>query len=402
MKFKDKYNKTMKALQSQFKSNFKNMDIASSELFLMLIIGCFQGWETVHEVSQKLGIPKDNFYKQLHKYSLSRWRNLFRQSFRSHSIKILSDLCAQSAASWSRAEVSIAIDDSVIRKYGRHLSYNWLWWSGQWKQVVSGYDVLMVSLKVKGQIIPIDFWLMSKRGACNNRHRRLEVLMNDLAKDLLEAGIDVARIPLSADAAFADHKLVDCLRNAGFKKIVIGAKSNYCVRRKEKAEKSQYLKEVFTHEKLEQETSDAWGIKDEQVILEQVYSPTFGKLKVLARYVLGKMRYYWVWGIERTCEAFRINKRHHWVEVLFKRLKSLLCWGKYRLRSSEGAYATVVMPLMAYFVLLQLQSSLKMSCESIVRTLQQWAMSDFDGFIEASNIEHFQSKISLQDLFTKL
>ena len=264
--------------------------------------------------------------------------------------------------------------------------------------MLRGHDVVLLVLKLGKQVIPVGFWLMSKQGRLSNRHQRVGRLIEQLAARWKEAGIALSRIPVSCDSGFADKELVDTIRKAGFARVVMGVKGSYRLYPGRAKKKSGSVCEALGREDVSREPG--WALS-ETVGFRSGTSPTFGKVTLLARIMLGKVRRVFAFGVYRACEVLRIWKAHHWSEEVFKRLKDLLHWGSYRLRGKTGAYAGIVIPFLAYFVLLRLQHLTSHTFARICQAIEQWALKDIESLLQTWSVEHFHLSLAPTDEILK-
>lgn len=399
MQLEQEYARIAGLLHLKFGGALRHRSTAVREVVVILVLSLLLGWDTVHQVARRLGLSKDQLYDRLKALTLSDWQKLFSSAFEALAIEHLLEAQSKSAATWSRLEVVLSFDDSVVRKWGKLLSYLGLWWSGQFHRVLRGHDVVLLVLKVGKQVIPVGFWLMSKQGRLSNRHQRVGRLIEQLASRWKEAGIDLSRIPVSCDSGFADQELVEAIRKVGFPKVVMGVKGHYRLypgrAKKQAMARSQALGRAdFSRE-------PGWALR-ETVGWCSGTSPTFGKVTVLARMMLGKVRRVFAFGVSRACEILRIWKAHHWIEEVFKRLKDLLHWGSYRLRGNTGAYAGIVIPFLAYCVLLMLQHRTGHTFAGICQAIQQWALKDIDSLLQTWSVEHFHLSLATTDQILKI
>ena len=77
------------------------------------------------------------------------------------AIKRLKQYQESSAGEQSRQQVSISVDDSLVKRLGKQLSYLWSWYSGQIHQVTKGQDLLGIVLKIDKEIIPLRLVLVT-------------------------------------------------------------------------------------------------------------------------------------------------------------------------------------------------------------------------------------------------
>jgi len=364
------------------------------DTLLILVLSLHLGWDTVSEVATRLSVPKDQLYGALKELGVNEWLRLFDAAFAELAIQALTRVQSQSDATWSRAGVVLAIDDSVVRRWGKLLSYLGLWWSGQFHHVLRGQDIVMAVLRVGDNVIPVHFKLMSTKGKMNNRHKRVARMVEQLAAKWKSAGIDIGRIPVSMDAGYADSDLIKAIRGAGFDRVVTGAKASYIIYPGRAKRHKDRLDKLLNKDQINNEKQ--WGIEEPVGFLKGV-SPTFGDVKVCARFVLGKVRRVFAFGIHRVAEIVHVWKSHHWVEEFFKRMKHLLSWGSYRLRDMSGAHASIVIPFLSYYLVLRLQRSTGSSFAKIIDAIKQMAYKDINALIAFWKVETLKLELAIPD-----
>lgn len=387
---KNEVSTILNIFQIKFGSLLRKKHKGASELLLILSLGLTQKWSSVKSVSDHLGVNKDKCYNALKKIPLRTWRKLFDSCFKAEVFQAVKAIQAQSDSTISRSKISIQIDDSVLRKWmGK--AYFYKWYSGQYKKVVGGYDVVLVSIVIQGRVLPLKFWLMSKKGPHKKRPDRAGKMLEYLAKELEINGIDISKMPVSADSAYLTDDLKTTLIDLGFK-VLLGTKGHYRVQQHKYAKvytkQTVAIKEIFQQSDYDDLPVDQWGI-DEKVLSQKIKSGKWGEALLLETIQLGKPRRVLVFGIDRTSQAWRVWKNHHFVERVFRSLKHLLSWGKYALQGRNGAYATVVIPFLAFWLLAELQKKCKLSFEKIILALQVWVNEDRYELFDLLNFEHF-------------
>jgi hypothetical protein len=70
------------------------------------------------------------------------------------AIEELNHYQSASASTRSRRQASLSVDDTLVKRLGRVLSYVWAWYNGQVKDVRRGQDLLARVLKIGGRILP--------------------------------------------------------------------------------------------------------------------------------------------------------------------------------------------------------------------------------------------------------
>ena len=132
---------------------------------MVLLVGLLYGLYNPHQLAQELGCAPGAFYGALHSLSATQWRQLLERIMRARALERLQHYQQRSEATRSRLQATLAIDDSVVKRLGRALSYVWSWYSGQFKQVVRGQDLVGLVLHINGETIPLALVWVSKQGS---------------------------------------------------------------------------------------------------------------------------------------------------------------------------------------------------------------------------------------------
>src|SRR5437868_158843 len=112
------------------------------EIILVLLVGLLWGLYNPHQLAQQLSVSPIEFYAALHRLSAREWRQLLEQVMLEQALERLRHYQQRSKATRSRLEATLCVDDSVIKRFGQVLSYVWRWYSGQFRQVVKGQDLV--------------------------------------------------------------------------------------------------------------------------------------------------------------------------------------------------------------------------------------------------------------------
>ncbi len=319
------------------------------EIMLVLAVGMLAGLYNPHQVAQQLEISPKELYQQLKEISVYHWRKLLDTMMMGVAIERLKEYEKLSAASKSRRQVSISVDDSLVKRLGKSLSYVWSWYSGQIHQVTNGQDLLGIVLKIGKQIIPLKLVLVSKQGSSNtNKPDILLAEMAALKAAFLEAGIDITSLGVSFDSWWLGQEFSEKLTKIGFHKQVICAKS---VTKLTIAGEKKSAAEHF----FEANLTPGWGHITPATRLKGT-NPTLGKVVMILFDVARSKAYAIVVPAHplRTCEALRIWLNHPAVETFWKRLKHWLGHGKMQLQDRAGAWAELCLRVLAYFLAMRL------------------------------------------------
>jgi hypothetical protein len=315
------------------------------EVMLVLAVGMLCGLCNPNQVARQLGISPKQFYERLKEMSLYHWKNLMKEMMMASAMEKLKQYEESSEATKSRKQASITIDDSLVKRVGKYLSYIWSWYSGQIHQVTKGQDLLGIVLKIEDQIIPLSIVLVSKQGSANtNKGDILTREMESLKGSFLDAGIDITNLGISFDSWWLGNKSNNQIADLGFQKQVISGKQVTQLKiGKMKKSVAEYFFEV--------ELKKGWGHDIAAARLKGT-NPELGKIAVV---LFDKPRsnvFALIMPFQplRTCEALRIWRNHPAVETFWKRLKHFLGHGKMQLQDKSGAWIELCLRILAYFL----------------------------------------------------
>ena len=278
--------------------------------------------------------------------------------------------------------MTIAVDDSVIDRVGKRLRCTWSWYSGRWKKVVNGQNLLGIVLTINGKAIPIHLLFCSKQGRKNtDKPSLLLSMLTRLKKEFAEHDIDITTIPITMDSWYVSEPLKQSLHQLGFTKIVVVGKGNYVFNDgKLKLTASQGKKEI-------EYDSTNWGI-DVPAQRKTVVSPTFGVVNLLF-FQKSTTRSFYLMDFStnslRSVQMWRFWLAHNLIEQFWKILKSVLAIGLIRLRG-DGLYTGLLVKIVAYLFVISLQyypSFRHLSLTQIMRQLRR--ESDLSSLLR----EHF-------------
>lgn len=244
------------------------------------------------------------------------------------------------------------MDDSVIDRVGKRLRCTWSWYSGRWKKVVNGQNILGIILTINGKAIPIHLLFCSKQGCKNTDKPSLLVsMLTKLKEEFAKHDIDITTISITMDSWYVSEPLKQELHELGFTKIVVVGKSNYVFNDGAvKKTASQWKKEI-------EYDSTNWGI-DVPDQRQTLTNPTFGKVNLLFFRKTTTRCFYLIDFSSlslRSVEMWRIWLAHNLIEQFWKILKSVLAIGLMRLRG-DGLYTGLLIKIMAYLFVTSVQN----------------------------------------------
>ncbi len=93
------------------------------------------------------------------------------------------------------------MNDSVIDRVVKRLRCTWSWYSGRWKKVVNGQNLLGIVLTINGKPIPIHLLFCSKQGRKNTDKPSLLVsMLTRLKEEFGKQDVDITTIPITMDS----------------------------------------------------------------------------------------------------------------------------------------------------------------------------------------------------------
>ena len=186
------------------------------EVLMLMSVAHVFGLYTPKELADYLDIRSQPLYAHLKSLSLYSLQKLMLGFMIKQAAEQLNEVLHKSAATRSRAGISIHGDDSVLRRVGKQIRSTYTWYSGRFKKVVTGNDLLGLVLSVNGQILPLHLMFVSKQGRANTTKPELLLKMLRELKELFaQEGIDITEFPLTLDSWFASEELRQQLWSLG-------------------------------------------------------------------------------------------------------------------------------------------------------------------------------------------
>lgn len=328
------------------------------------------------ELADFLGIPHQHLYAQLQDWSLYYVREMLVCFLVQQAVDELKPVLRKSPATQSRAGITLSADNSVIDRLGRLLRCTWSWYSGRWKKVVNGQDLLGIVLTLNKRVFPIYLWFCAKQGSANtDKPSLLLALLTRLKEEFANEGIDLTAIPITLDSWFVSDDLKQALAKLGFTKIIVAGKGNYVLTIEETKHPASVWKKTL------ELADDSWGL-DVPACRVKAVNPTFGDVVVLF-YRKSTTRNYYLFDFSKTplrgAEIWHIWKQHVWIEWFWKMLKSVFHINAMRLRGI-GLYTGLLVKVVAYLLILRLQlhqGCSHLSMTQIMRTIQrEWTLQE--------------------------
>ena len=266
-----------------------------------------------------------------------------------------------------RANITLSVDDSVIDRVGKRLRCTYSWYSGRWKKVVKGQNLLGIVLTINGKVLPLHLLFCSKQGSKNtDKPSLLLSMLTRLKEEFAKHDIDLSTIPLTMDSWYVSEPLKQALHELGFTNIVVVGKGSYVFSDGQvQYTASQWKKEIEYDSKL-------WGIKI-PAQRKTLTSPTFGRVNLLF-FQKSSTRAYYLMDFStnslRSAQMWRCWLAHNLIEQFWKILKSVLSINSMRLRD-DGLYTGLLIKIIAYLWLTSFQYLTRCRHLSLTQIMRQ-------------------------------
>jgi Transposase DDE domain len=331
---------------------FRRGNRIAFEMLMALAFAHFFGFYHPKQLADFLDIPHQNLYRQLQECSLYYLKEILRRFMIMQAVEPLKPVMTTSAATLSRASVTLSVENSVRDRFGKLLRCTWSWYSGRCHEVMRGQDLLGIVLTINHMALPLHLLFCSKQGRYNTTKANVLIsMLSRLKAEFYSQGIDLTKIPLTMDSWFVSQSLRQRLHDLGFTKIIIAGKSNdtFTIDGK-KQDASQWKQELLLHD-------PTWGI-DVPSCRVHAQSPTFGSL-ILVFFQKSTTRSYYVMNFShvsmRGADIWHIWKQHHLIECFWKILKSIFHI-RARQLPGHGLSTALLIKVLAYVLAIRLQA----------------------------------------------
>jgi hypothetical protein len=132
-----------------------------------MLIGEFYGLPTLKSILSVLGIKSTNLYKLWKEHTFGEIKKLALSLSLGDFEQTLSKLMKQSESTWSRAEVTVVVDDSIFKMWLKNMprgAYYDKFFSGQIKRTVHGFRVTLIGVAIGIDFYPLYFQVVPKGG----------------------------------------------------------------------------------------------------------------------------------------------------------------------------------------------------------------------------------------------
>jgi Transposase DDE domain len=371
-----------------FHHEFRTNNPIAFEVLMVLAVAHLFGFYNPKQLADFLEVPHQSFYTELKEWSIYHVKKMLLRFMVKQAAEQLKPVMSKSAATRSRAGMTLSIDNSVMDRFGKLLRCTWSWYSGRYHNVIRGQDLLGIVLTIQRIALPLHVLFCPKQGRYHTTKADLLIFMlTQLKTEFLREGIDISQLPLTMDSAYVSQELRQKLHQLGLINIIIAGKGNYVFTiDAQKWDASTWKKVLMLEE-------PKWGIDVPSCRLGGS-NPTFGSLILFFFRKSTTRRYYLMNFSQRSlrgAEIWHIWQQHHVIECFWKIMKSI-----FQLRSmhlqGDGLYTALLIKVFAYLLALRLQAQRvfsKLTLTEIMRQLRREA--DLRDFLAT----HFHAPFSI-------
>jgi len=334
-------------------------DAVVVETMMLLGLGVLSGAYTPHQVIERLGLDKNKLYKALGAETAAEWRRVIQELGYEALLFAVRGVSEKSAATRSRVCLTVILDDSLFRRYARQMASIFKWWSGAFKAVRKGHDVLGLMIEVDGQVFILDWVVVSKCGRKRKPRWKYAIeMLSEFERRMQAAGIDPALFGLAMDWWYGQTKeLVNAAVEMGLTVVSEPAINEIFSVGGEK----QTVEELKAHFRVQSH----WGGFPTQRL--RATSETFGEV-LLVLFKEGDTLTLLMAKVQQEKQAqhelralpvIRIHKQRHWIEQNWRWQKSQLRTGKIQVRTGHKPKAGYTCRMVTYAILGELQHRLR-------------------------------------------
>jgi hypothetical protein len=303
-----------------------------------------RGWDKQWPSRIRGAWPKRSWRKRLRRLALEVLEPLWRH------------VQDKSPATQSRWQWTWVWDDSVFKKYGKHLALVGSWWSGQHKRVLSGIDGLVL-LAVIGDgrlVIPVDFAIrrpdpVGPGAPCRAKLRWARGMLEACMAAFARRGVALPAPMVVADSWLSDSKLMQYVGAQPQGTLLGEGKQSYTFILADGHKVKGY---DLIHGEGWQWRQSPWepGVFSARL---RATSPTYGPVTIVSVDEPGQDRFSLLC-LAPTLSApqlIRRWRRRSWIECVFRTLKHLLATESCQVHSEDAYYGRLVVRVMGCFVL---------------------------------------------------
>jgi hypothetical protein len=211
-----------------FHHEFRTNNPIAFEVLMVLAVAHLFGFYNPKQLADFLEVPHQNFYTELKNWSIYHVKKMLLRFMVKQAAEQLKPVMSKSAATRSRAGMTLSIDNSVMDRFGKLLRCTWSWYSGRYHKVIRGQDLLGIVFTIQHIALPLHLLFCPKQGRYHTTKADVLIFMlTQLKTAFLREGIDISQLPLTMDSAYVSQELRQRLHQLGCIDIIIAGKGNY-------------------------------------------------------------------------------------------------------------------------------------------------------------------------------
>ena len=122
---------------------------------MALAFAHFFGFYNPKQLADFLDIPPQKISAQLKDWSVYSLKEMLLRCMIKQAGEHLTPALQHSAATQSRAGLTLSIDHSVMDRFGKLLRCTWNWYSGRYHKVIRGQDLRGVVFTINPMTLPL-------------------------------------------------------------------------------------------------------------------------------------------------------------------------------------------------------------------------------------------------------
>src|ERR1043166_1729908 len=191
-----------------FHHEFRQGNRIAFEVLMALAFSHLFGFYNPKQLADFLDIPHQKLYTQWKEWSLYYLKEMLIRFMVKQAVEHLKPVLQKSAATQSRAGLTLSVDNSVIDRLGKFFRCTWSWYSGRCHDVVRGQDLLGIVLTINHMALPLHLLFCSKQGRYNtNKADILVSMLTRLKAEFHREGLELTKLPLTMDSWFVSQPL---------------------------------------------------------------------------------------------------------------------------------------------------------------------------------------------------
>ena len=191
-----------------FHHEFRKNNPIAFEVLMVLAVAHLFGFYNPKQLADFLEVPHQQFYTELKDWSVYHVKKMLLRFMVKQAAEKLKPVISKSAATRSRAGMTLSIDNSVMDRFGKLLRCAWNWYSGRYHKVIRGQDLLGIVLTIHPIALPLHLLFCPKQGRYNTTKADLLIFMLEQLKSTFHhEGIDITQLPLTLDSGYVSQEL---------------------------------------------------------------------------------------------------------------------------------------------------------------------------------------------------